>query len=50
MRCPDIASDAVWRKVGIGAPSGRVVGVKLSSECSFAMIVASAEKHLKLEH
>ena len=43
MRCPDIASDAVWRKVGIGAPSGRVVVVKPSSECSFAMIVASAE-------
>ena len=43
MRRPDIASDAVWRKVGIGAPSGRVVVVKPSSECSFAMIVASAE-------
>ena len=43
MRRPDIASDAVWRKVGVGAPSGRVVVVKSSSECSFAMIVASAE-------
>jgi hypothetical protein len=43
MRRPDIASDAVWRKVGVGAPSGRVVVVKSSSECSFAMIIASAE-------
>ena len=49
MRCFDITSDAAWPKVGIGAPSGRVVGVKPSSECyhSREMIATSQAWSLK---